>query len=269
MGFSWSPDEGGKLDGHPIHGARGLWRRPGHPSVADYGADHAAFAYRESEDAFDGAVTASGIHWLSSPASIQAAELKLAQLSKAASLGVRFPPTVVTNSSEAAAEFAAQHRSVIVKPVRYGLVASAPEPTVAWTSRVARSELARLSGPPVILQAEIRAVEHLRVVTVGGDVFISRLHTDRLDWRSDIANHAKFSVADPTAFPDVRTSALRLAVSFELGYTSQDWIVDAAEDAWFLDLNPSGQWLFVDDIHSGAITLAIADFLAHHAEVQA
>ena len=32
-----------------------------------------------------------------------------------------------------------------------------------------------------------------------------------------------------------------------LGFTSQDWVLDSQGDAIFLELNPNGQWLFVDD----------------------
>lgn len=244
-----------------------MWRRPAHPRIVDYDPDLATFAYRESEDAFDGGLAASAVQWLSSPAAIQAAELKMAQLSMAAALAVPYPPTIVTNAPHVAITFLHRHGAVVVKPVRYGLLTDGNEAKVAWTSRVNEVDLNGLVGPPVILQKEIKAAWHLRTVTVGDDVFVSQLKATELDWRSHLANHDRFFVADPRAFSSARAGALRMATAFHLGFTSQDWIADEAGDAWFLDLNPSGQWLFVDPAHNGAITSAIATALLARSRV--
>lgn len=46
-----------------------------------------------------------------------------------------------------------------------------------------------------------------------------------------------------------------------LGFSSQDWIVDRDGTAWFIDGNPAGQWLFLPPEVSTPATDAIASWL--------
>jgi hypothetical protein len=58
----------------------------------------------------------------------------------------------------------------------------------------------------------------------------------------------------------VQQVALGLAVSLGLGFSSQDW-VETADGYWFLDLNPSGQWLFLPELVAHPVTSAVAAWL--------
>ena len=56
-------------------------------------------------------------------------------------------------------------------------------------------------------------------------------------------------------------SALQMSSAFELGYTSQDWI-ETEKGFYFVDLNPSGQWLFLPEPLASAISSSVADWLS-------
>jgi hypothetical protein len=101
-----------------------------------------------------------------------------------------------------------------------------------------------LAGAPFLVQRLIEARAHLRVVTVGRQAWVCELDaTDRpLDWRADETAHGSFRTVPR---PDVALNAIALTAALGLGYSSQDWVVDAGGDALFLDLNPAGQWLFL------------------------
>lgn len=259
--FHWS------LSGHfaigdvDVKGNSGFWRRPAQADLSQTAAEFAGFVYREAKDAFDGAFLSSDIRWLSHPLAVHAAELKICQLRKASELGLPVPETLVSNVAAEAVAFSRDQGHVVVKPVRYGLVTGDPHPSVAWTTEVTEVQLAGLHGTPVILQKMLDTQFHLRVVTVGDRVFVSRLEAPELDWRAEIGNHARFVAVDAGRHEAVEQGATRLSAAFSLGYTAQDWVVDRDDRAWFLELNPSGQWLFVDEIHGGAITSAIVDRL--------
>lgn len=199
------------------------------------------------------------IDWMTTFDATVRAEDKLVQYSAAAKLGVRHPETIVTSTAE---ELAALGADVVVKPLGVGHYVDGDEARVvpAQAVRTDDPRLAHLVGAPFIVQRLVRATAHLRVVTVRRDVFTARLPADDLplDWRTDAGAHHSFEPC-PTP-PDVRDGALRIADELGVGYSSQDWAV-ADDGAFFLDLNPVGQWLFLPELVSTAVTRAIATWL--------
>jgi glutathione synthase/RimK-type ligase-like ATP-grasp enzyme len=248
------------LNGAVVHTATqmsGLWRRPSWPLVDLYAPDSREFVASESVDAFDGALDADCIHWLNKPEAVRRAEFKLRQLMAAKAIGIKTPATVVTNEATVAMEFAARFPRVVAKPVRYGLV-STDAPLVAWTTGITANELRDLAGPPVMLQERISAAFHVRVVTVGNNVFVATLRTRDLDWRTDLKNHGHFLPAESSVASEVADMALRLSRSLGLGFTAQDWIAPRDGAFTFLEANPNGQWLFLDPLWAGGITDTLA-----------
>ncbi|MGN5382194.1 hypothetical protein ACQ4WX_48850 [Streptomyces lasalocidi] len=57
--------------------------------------------------------------WVNHPLRVAAADYKVAQLAAAARLGLRVPPTLVTNDLDEAREFITAHREVIFKTLRW------------------------------------------------------------------------------------------------------------------------------------------------------
>lgn len=258
-GFGWSPEEGLRTHALPTRPTAGLWRRLGSPQVESYDERFAHFVERESRDALVGALCAAGTQWVTHPATLWQAELKVVQLHCAHELGLPVPRTLVTNDSRQAREFARSYR-VVAKPVRYGLLGGTPEPLVAWTARVDAESLRDLEGPPVILQEEVPAVAHLRVVTVGDDAFVARLEADELDWREEPENHERFKAVPDREQPELRRQSLTLARELRLGFSAQDWI-ETSDGLFFLEANPSGQWLFLDPAFDGRLLDAMTGLL--------
>jgi glutathione synthase/RimK-type ligase-like ATP-grasp enzyme len=253
--FTWGPGPVLSWGDERIEHDRlaGLWRRPGSAKVEDYNPLFSRFVETESEDSFLGAIATFPVRWLTHPNDMSLAERKLVQIQAAHALRMVMPETLVTNSGKSAKAFIDAHGEVVIKPVRYGLVSEEP-PRVAWTRLLtAEDQIASLAGPPVILQRRIKAVRHLRVVTVAGTTFIGELRANELDWRTSEANHSAFIAARSGGWPGVRTSALRIAERLHLGFSAQDWVVDSDGCAYFLEANPNGQWLFMDPLWHGAI----------------
>lgn len=261
--FVWRPNGECRIGEVVPSFTAGWWRRPGRPRYEEYAHDVIDFVADECRDAFDGAIVSNGSNWLTHPRDLLRAELKLVQMQAANKLGLRLPATLVTNMAQEAQEFARTHGPVVVKPIRYGLVASQPVPQVAFTSEVTLADLESLSGPPVIVQERIPARVHLRVVTVGSRAFISTLQAAELDWRMELENHNRFVPDESERYMTVASSALRIARNLDLGFSAQDWIETPDREVYLLELNPSGQWLFLDDGHRGAIGNAVADELEH------
>lgn len=259
--FAWEPGllSAGLLSRDPQKIWAGFWRRAGTINVETIQAEYSDFATNEWRDAFEGALAAAPISWLSEIMAMRRAELKLVQLATARRIGVRYPPTLVTNDPGAASRFAGSVACVI-KPVRYGMVSSEPL-RMAWTRLVREGELSEMSGPPVILQHRVDIDYHLRVITVGQLAFPSKLFTGDLDWRVSLQNHEAFEPSHEARDRAIGQEAVRLATAMNIGFSAQDWVVSKAGEPYFLDLNPNGQWMFLEPAWSGAIGRAIGDAL--------
>lgn len=200
--------------------------------------------------------------WLTSVDAMLRGEDRLLQLEVAAATGARVPATLVTSDSDEAAEVLGE--SFVVKPLLGGYFDSADGPQAVYTAELSPDELGRVDfgAAPFVAQERIDAVEHHRVVTVGEAVWTARLSADGrpLDWRQQERAHFEWEVA---ADPDTATAAgaLALAAAMDLGYSSQDWVIDENGPV-FLDLNPGGQWLFLPEAIASEVSGSIAEHLS-------
>jgi len=201
-----------------------------------------------------------GVHWLSSVDELVIAENKLVQYAAASRVGVRVPPTVVTNDHELARTTLAG--DILLKPLGPGHFFDGEEPYVvfATVARLDGPELRSLAAAPFIAQRRLIPRSHLRVITVDRDVWAAELSAANRppDWRADPTAHRSFKTIAPPL--DVAGGALAVAKELRLGYTSQDWIL-ADDGPYLLDVNPAGQWLFLPPHVSDSVTAALASWL--------
>ncbi len=253
---------GDRLDRLRLAGARGWVRRLSPPGwrIGAIGGSRDA-AVRGAWIALTlGIASNVDVDWLTPYPRLIGAENKLRQARHANRLGIRVPRTVVASRPEAIPDDFGDE--FVVKPLGAGhFIQADGEARVLWAQTLRRGDerLAALRGAPFLVQEQIPARRHLRVVTVKDRVWSCELLADDLplDWRrSDDAHHAFRTTREPT----VEEAARRLAIDMGLGYSSQDWI-DTGEDAVFIDLNPAGQWLFLPEPVNDAVADAIADHL--------
>jgi hypothetical protein len=218
-------------------GTTAWWRRPGRMATGDLDPDQAALAQAEGAAILQGSLRATVGRWVDPPSLVDAAEDKLYQLHLAHALGVTIPDTLVTSDPAAARAFAA--RSVLAKPV------SAGSGIAPFAGRVSVDQLELVVACPVLLQRQVPASADLRVVPVGTAAFAwsrPRSSTEPLDWR----------LADPPGrgfrlcpAEELAAPALRIADALGLTFTVQDWLA-SPDGPVFLEVNPQGQWLFLD-----------------------
>jgi hypothetical protein len=97
---------------------------------------------------------------------------------------------------------------------------------------------------------------------VGQEFFAVAIHADspqaRRDWRSDYGSLRY----EPVTIPDdVRVAVSALLARLDLPFGAFDFVV-TPECQWvFLEVNPNGQWGWIEDQTGLPITIAIADHL--------
>jgi len=191
--------------------------------------------------------------WMSPPSAIDRAEAKLLQLEGARGAGFDIPDTLVTNSRDAALEFAARHLATVVKALDAPLLGPSTSPSFVFTTLITDAVLAEMNaveGAPLIFQQAILPKTEVRVTVVGDRVFGAAAESIALDWRQDA--DARFR---PLELPDeIAAKCAGLVRAFGLRFAGIDLLRDQSGRYWFLELNPNGEWGWLQ-----AIGLPIAE----------
>lgn len=214
------------------------WRRTGNVEVAELDSEEARLAGDECPHVLRGALMSVGVRWVDDPFDIERAELKLYQLGVAASLGIPIAPTLVTNDPSAAHTFATDRR-LVAKPLSPG------QGIAPFVAELADDDLDVVAGLPTLLQERVGASADLRVVVVGGDVWVWRRPREEstIDWRAADPSGVAFSLVGADG---VATAALRVNSALGLSMSVQDWL-ESKQGPLFLEANPQGAWLFLED----------------------
>ena len=232
-----------------------IWyRRPDRCRVLEtYTPGQRDFALRETRGTIGGVFAAIECLWVNHPAANAVANSKALQLQVARRGGLRTPRTLLTNDPDAARAFFAEcDGRVIYKTVTAGIVA-ARVPTNIYTSEVRPADLDQLERVrfvPCLFQERVDKDFELRIVVFGGRLFAARIESQqseesRIDWRRGQRTRAlSWGVYDLP--PRVEAGCLSLMASLGLTFGAIDMIVTPAGDHVFLEVNPNGQWAFVE-----------------------
>ena len=223
------------------------WRRPEVPATPE-GADAAAEAIADQWRSFLAALaTVPGPVWVSDPADIRRAEGKALQLKLAAGLGLSLPNTLWTNDADAARAFLARcGDEAVVKSVASAWWESGETGYFVFASAVETADLpapTRLAAAPVCFQGRIHPKRDVRVTVVGEAVHAAvrdapPTETEPLDWRLG-------GRRDWTAYElpvEVAAACRELVRTLGLRFGGVDLAVDQTGQHWFLELNPNGEW---------------------------
>jgi hypothetical protein len=239
------------------------WRRP-QPYGLDGAmsdADDRSFAYGECHAAIMGLWSCLDAHWVNNPEREEVAARKVYQLNVAAGLGLRIPRTLVTNDPESAAKFIDDEgaRGTIYKAF------SATERAWRETRLLRPEERAHLDAvrfAPVIFQEHIRADIDLRITMIGDEIFPAEILSGETDYHVDFRMTMHAAAIRAHVVPDEVVVKLRAFMGgLGLVYGAIDMRLTPDGEYVFLEVNPAGQWLFIEDRTGQPITAALAEHL--------
>ncbi|MGW4699840.1 ATP-grasp ribosomal peptide maturase [Streptomyces sp. NPDC004285] len=236
------------------------WRRPVWPVFEHLAEADARFAAAQTRYGLGGILYAlDGPLWVNHPLSNAAADYKPAQLAVAQRLGLTVPPTLVTNDPDVAREFITSHGQVIYKTLRWTPYQREGVPVTGWATPVTAAEIdGTLTVTPHLFQARVDKTADVRAFVVGRRVFAVRIDSGLLDWRRDYSALA-YTVVN---LPDHLTKTLRAYLDhFALPTGSFDLAVDREGNHWWLELNPNGQWGWLEENTGLPMAAALADLL--------
>lgn len=206
--------------------------------------------------------------WINPRQAHRRAQHKPLQLATAAREGFAIPDTLITNDSRrAGAWLDALAGEGVYKPLTYFM--RPPDHllfTCAVTASTVTDQRRALRIAPGIFQPRIAKDHELRVTVVGSEVFAVRIESQaspaaRLDWRRG-QNAVRYERIDLTE--DVARQILRLHRALGLIFAAYDLIVTLEGELVFLEANPGGQWLWLEDLLDLPISAAMAAALQEH-----
>lgn len=255
---------------HEDHGAVELsaatsawWRRPQAPVLdAIVDPDVFGFSHGEWHEGLNGIYQLMPCPWMNHPVRNEVASRKALQLAVASQLGFRVPRTLMTSEARRARDFVDREGvgNVVYK-------------TFAATHQVWRET--RLVGPddldvldeslryaPVIFQEFIRGAADVRVTIVGAEVYAMTIDARGTDYDVDFRVSMADATTGATELPDAVVKSLRLLMD-RLGivYGAVDLRRTDDDEYVFLEVNPAGEFLFVEHNTGFPITEAVAGWL--------
>ncbi|MEX1828480.1 RimK family alpha-L-glutamate ligase [Luteibacter sp. CQ10] len=195
-----------------------------------------------------------GAHWVNPPTGAALAENKLLQLRIAAKAGAIIPVTLVSRDPVEVKAFISEHGAVVVKPqighfwINDGEVAFQTQASIVSPSTPLDDDAIRVC--PMIYQEKIKKVADIRVVKMGDSCTAIRMEQPtagdaRIDSRLNMFHPEMRASAFPVC---ARIKAIMDAMCDQLGivYASCDFAQTSEGDLVFLDLNPAGQFMFLE-----------------------
>ena len=220
----------------------------------------------ETRRAWAGALTAwPAVRWMNHPLFISGANYKPEQIARARRFGLSVPPTIVTTEPAVARAFCESNDwRIVVKPVGHGeiLGATEDEDRIVYTNLVEPDDAAfdHVTYCPTMFQHALEKDVDLRV-TVAGDALVAvALHSQerevsRVDCRRDNMAGMRYAL---TELPGpLHTKVIDFVRSYGLLYAALDFVVDPAGEVWFLEINPAGQWAWLEQLADAPISEAI------------
>lgn len=193
--------------------------------------------------------------WVNDPAAEVRADNKLVQLKAAIKAGLTVPKTLVSADPEQIRAFVEQEGGqAVVKVVRGTSEFSIP------TRRITAADLAddaALEACPAIYQALIDGQAHLRVHIFGQEATAIQLESSHLDWRPDLqVPMRQVALSDSLA-----SRFIGLVHDLGLAMGIIDAKINQNDEIVFLEINPQGQFLFMEGLTGVPLSLYMAGFL--------
>ncbi len=280
LGFShgqWSGTLGHAGSGNPLPIDRigAVWTRKTADFLLPEGlvAQEVAFARQEAEQILSGLLHSLDCYWMSHPSAVRRALWKCEQLKRAARHGFRVPRSAVTSNPDSVLGLRKDLGKIVFKAL------SSPH---LGAEKVDRSDLSATGLATTIIDAEhdglldsvnefpcffqeyIPKSYELRVTVVDTRVFAAKIHSQefertRVDYR-DFEVPVRY---EATTLPEkIEGMCIDFVRSYGLNYGAIDLIVSNDDEYYFLENNPVGQFLFIEQLAPDLqLTSAVADRL--------
>lgn len=243
-----------------------VWfRRTKLPEINNLSCENKLYILNETESFCKNLFSTISAKWLSQPDAIYRAENKILQLKLAQKLGFSIPATIITNSKSDLAEFYEKnHKNIIIKPISQTRIQYKENPAFIFTNVVPDKyikEIDKFDLTPCIFQENIFKEYEIRVTVVDEKVFAAKVFSQednetKTDWRKKKLNFHKTTLPE-----EIENLCIQLVKKLDLSFGAIDLIKTPDGGYVFLEINPNGQWAWIESQTEQKISDAIIKFL--------
>ena len=205
--------------------------------------------------------------WVNPVKAMRFADYKIPQILAAREVGLEIPETLFTNDpDEIRAFIRSQGGKIAFKPFRSQPWRDGDQYFMAYTAIITEDKLVRdelLMAAPAIYQQVVHKAYELRVTFVGERCFAAKVLSQqtkfgKIDWRKSYGE----LTMEPYELPEpVADKCREIMRRFGIVFGCFDFIVTEDGRYVFLEVNPSGQFLFVESYTNQRIGDAFTEML--------
>lgn len=192
--------------------------------------------------------------WVNHPAANAKASIKMHQLATARQCGLRTPETLVSQSPDHVRAFADRFERIIVKPIGHGYVTcDSGTDSLIYTNPVepiTLDALDDLRNCPTLFQERVDKATDVRITVIDTAIHAVEMSARDADGdqrcdvrRNNMADVRYRSIALPECVADAITDLMR---RYALRFAAIDMAIAKDGDWWFFEINPNGQWAWLD-----------------------
>jgi glutathione synthase/RimK-type ligase-like ATP-grasp enzyme len=208
--------------------------------------------------------------WLNAPSAIHRASNKVEQLLRAAAVGLTVPETRIGSGPDVPRDLLpGPNDHAVAKALRFGFIQMPEALLFAPTRKIDRAALEEIRAAvpvPTTFQELLLKRTDIRVTLVGDRVFATNIFSQAheitsVDWRTWDYNDIELRHEAYELPQDIADRCIALNRSYGLGYSAIDMVHTTDGRLVFLELNPTGQWAWIEQMVGYQIRDAIIDYL--------
>ncbi|MFW5795528.1 MAG: MvdC/MvdD family ATP grasp protein [Bacillota bacterium] len=192
--------------------------------------------------------------WINNVYRIREAENKIYQLLFARKLGFSIPSSLISTVEKSTRDFIEKNNNnCIIKPIKSGLIQDDKDPKNIFTSLLSKKDiknLDRVKFCPSYFQKNITKKADIRVTVVGKKIFAAKISSQEyketsIDWRK--GNNIRLDYNKIKLPAVIRNKCIDMTRNLGLTFSAIDLILNKKDEYIFLEINPNGQWAWIEN----------------------
>lgn len=247
--FNFNNDFSFSFDG--VNNFQSVWfRRTKFPEINDLKQEEKHYILTEYDSLLKNIFATINANWLSEPKFVYIAENKALQLKIAKEIGFNIPQTIITNEKEKIRDFYNKNnKDIIIKPLAHTRINYNNDVAFIFTNSVSQKLIDSIDDfdiNPCIFQENIKKDYEIRVTVIDKKVFASSVYSQsnentKNDWRKE---KLEFNIVEIPK--DISDKCIALLQELNLKFGAIDLIKTPVGKYVFLEINPNGQWAWIE-----------------------